>query len=304
MNKNSIKRKIKDFIYLNLGVILITIPFVFIMTPNNAVYGGVQGISIIINSLLPGFERVSYILLALNIILLLLGWLCIGKEFFLKTLYCSIASFVYAWIFEWALTEEVMKTAVGIFESNGFLVVTICGILMGAGLGLALKTGASTGGVDILQAMCYKYFKISYSKSLIFIDGTIVLIGSILLHQDIALVENILYALVLILLSGYVTDSIVFSGFNVRAMYIITKEPEQVKKYILEKLRRGVTEVPAKGGYTGDDKVMLLCVLSSREYFVLKDLIETIDDGAFIYAARASEVHGEGFSYDSFDERW
>ncbi|MBR2891296.1 MAG: YitT family protein [Bacilli bacterium] len=304
MNKNSIKRKIKDFIYLNLGVILITIPFVFIMTPNNAVYGGVQGISIIINSLLPGFERVSYILLALNIILLLLGWLCIGKEFFLKTLYCSIASFVYAWIFEWALTEEVIKTAVGIFESNGFLVVTICGILMGAGLGLALKTGASTGGVDILQAMCYKYFKMSYSKSLIFIDGTIVLIGSILLHKDIALVENILYALVLILLSGYVTDSIVFSGFNVRAMYIITKEPEQVKKYILEKLRRGVTEVPAKGGYTGDDKVLLLCVLSSREYFVLKDLIETIDDGAFIYAARASEVHGEGFSYDSFDERW
>ena len=304
MNKKSRRQKIKDFIYLNLGVIFITIPFVFIMNPNSAVYGGVQGISIIINKLFPGFDRASYVLLALNIILLLLGWLCIGREFFIKTLYCSLASFVYAWIFEWGLTTEVVQTSISIFESNGFLIVTFTGICMGAGLGLALKSGASTGGVDILQAMCYKYFKISYSKSLIFIDGSIVIIGSLLLHQGTPLVENILYALVVILLSGYVTDSIVFSGFNVRAMYIITKEPEQVKKFILEKLKRGVTEVSAKGGYTGDDKQMLLCVLSSREYYVLKELIENIDEGAFIYATRASEVHGEGFSYDSFNDRW
>ncbi|MBQ2891872.1 MAG: YitT family protein [Bacilli bacterium] len=304
MNKQSKKRKIKDFISLNIGVILSSIGFVFVMNPNNAVYGGVQGISIIFSGLFPNFERASYVLLALNIFFLILAWLFVSKEFFLKTIYCSIAGFVYAWLMEFGLTTEVVKTSIEIFNSNGFLVVFFSAVLMGAGLGLALKAGASTGGIDILQAICYKYLKIPYGKSLIFIDGTIVLIGSLLLHNDTgtAFIENILYALVMILVSGFVMDSIVFSGFNVRSMYIITKNPDEVKKYVLEKLSRGVTEINAVGGYTGETRRMLVCVLSSREYYVLKDIIQNIDPSAFIYATRASEVHGEGFSYDSFEE--
>ncbi len=302
-NKVSKRRKIKDFININIGVLLSSISFVFVMGPNNAVYGGVQGISIVINALFPALERASYVLLILNVLFLLLGLFTIGKEFFWKTLYCSIAGFFYAWLLEWCLTPKVIEISQEFFKTNGFLIVAFSAILMGTGIGMTLKAGASTGGVDILQAMFLKYFKLSYSKSLIIIDGTIVLVGSLLLHQDLAMIENILYALVMILLSGYVVDAIVFSGFNVRAMYIITNKPEEMKKYILEKLRRGVTEIPAKGGYTGDDKTMLLCVLSSREYYLLKDIIQTIDTNAFIYAARVSEVHGEGFSYDTFDER-
>ena len=302
MNKQSKKRKIKDFISLNIGVLLSSIAFVYVMTPNKAVYGGVQGISIIISGLFPNFDRVSYVLLALNIFFLILALIFVSKEFFLKTIYCSIAGFIYAWLLEFGLTSEVVKTSLEIFNSNGLLVVFFSAVLMGAGLGLALKAGASTGGVDILQAICYKYLKIPYGKSLIFIDGTIVLIGSLLLHTGTAFIENILYALVMILVSGFVMDSIVFSGFNVRSMYIITKNPDEVKKYVLEKLSRGVTEINAVGGYTGETRRMLVCVLSSREYYVLKDIIQNIDPTAFIYATRASEVHGEGFSYDSFEE--
>lgn len=302
MNKQSKKRKIKDFISLNIGVLLSSIAFVYVMTPNKAVYGGVQGISIIISGLFPNFDRVSYVLLALNIFFLILALIFVSKEFFLKTIYCSIAGFVYAWLLEFSLTSEVIKTSLEIFNSNGLLVVFFSAVLMGAGLGLALKAGASTGGVDILQAICYKYLKMPYGKSLIFIDGTIVLIGSLLLHTGTAFIENILYALVMILVSGFVMDSIVFSGFNVRSMYIITKNPDEVKKYVLEKLSRGVTEINAVGGYTGETRRMLVCVLSSREYYVLKDIIQNIDPTAFIYATRASEVHGEGFSYDSFEE--
>lgn len=302
MNKQSKKRKIKDFISLNIGVLLSSIAFVYVMTPNKAVYGGVQGISIIISGLFPNFDRVSYVLLALNIFFLILALIFVSKEFFLKTIYCSIAGFVYAWLLEFGLTSEVIKTSLEIFNSNGLLVVFFSAVLMGAGLGLALKAGASTGGVDILQAICYKYLKMPYGKSLIFIDGTIVLIGSLLLHTGTAFIENILYALVMILVSGFVMDSIVFSGFNVRSMYIITNNPDEVKKYVLEKLSRGVTEINAVGGYTGETRRMLVCVLSSREYYVLKDIIQNIDPTAFIYATRASEVHGEGFSYDSFEE--
>ena len=302
MNKQSKKRKIKDFISLNIGVLLSSIAFVFVMTPNNAVYGGVQGISVIFNGLFPGVVRASYILLILNTFFLILGLLFVGKEFFFKTVYCSIAGFAYAWLLELFMTSDVLKSCIEIFNSNGFLVVFFSAVLMGAGLGLAMKAGASTGGVDILQAIFYKYLKMPYGKSLIIIDGTIVLIGSLLLHSGTHLIENVLYALVMILVSGFVMDSIVFSGFNVRSMNIITNKPEEVKKYILEKLSRGVTEINAIGGYTGENRKMLVCVLSSREYFVLKDIIQNVDSTAFIYATRASEVHGEGFSYDSFEE--
>ena len=188
MNKQSKKRKIKDFISLNIGVLLSSIAFVYVMTPNKAVYGGVQGISIIISGLFPNFDRVSYVLLALNIFFLILALIFVSKEFFLKTIYCSIAGFVYAWLLEFGLTSEVIKTSLEIFNSNGLLVVFFSAVLMGAGLGLALKAGASTGGVDILQAICYKYLKMPYGKSLIFIDGTIVLIGSLLLHTGTAFI--------------------------------------------------------------------------------------------------------------------
>ena len=88
MNKQSKKRKIKDFISLNIGVLLSSIAVVYVITPNKAVYGGVQGISIIISGLFPNFDRVSYVLLALNIFFLILALIFVSKEFFLKTIYC------------------------------------------------------------------------------------------------------------------------------------------------------------------------------------------------------------------------
>lgn len=297
MNKN-LKRKIKDFINLNIGVALTAICLVFILDPNKAVFGGVGGIGTIINYYFPNIP-LSLIVLIINIILLLLGLLLVNKEFCLKTLYGSIAYPFFSFLFELLLNKIGVEIFIELFNKNTLLIVLSGAIIMGIGMGLALKAGASTGGVDILQAILYKHIKIPYSKSLIMIDGSIVLLGTILLQNDLVSgILFILYALAFMLVSGYVMDSIVFSGFNVRATYIITKEVEQVKQYIFTKLNRGVTEIHSTGGYTGIDRKMLLCVLSSREYYILKDTVQSIDPNAFIYVARASEVHGEGFSYD------
>lgn len=300
------KKRIKEFLMINLGVLLFSVAFVFLMEPNNQVYGGVSGISIVITTLLPSWNRASYFILFLNIILLLLGLLFVSKEFFVKTIYCSIAAFVYPWAIEWALTDTVIEVMRSLFQNNGFLIVVISAIVAGFGLGLALKGGASTGGTDIIQAILYKHFKIPYSQSLILIDGSIVVIGTILIRifggfSNLDAVLNILYAIVFILLSGYMMDAVVFSGFNVRAVYIVSKEADKIKAYILSHLERGVTVLNSEGGYTGDKQQMLMTVLSSREYYELKTAIYAYDAEAFVYAVRANEVHGEGFTYDSFE---
>ena len=179
--------------------------------------------------------------------------------------------------------------------AGSYLVFVIFGaVISGIGLGLALKRGASTGGVDIIQQIFLKYFKIPFSVSLIIIDGAIVLSASFY-FQDLF---TILYGFSFILISGFVLDSIAFSGFNSRAVNIITKEPLKIKQKIFEVLERGVTEVYARSGYEEREFTMIVCIMSNKEFYKLKSIILEIDSKAFIYVTRASEVHGEGFSYD------
>lgn len=305
MNNQKFKnRKIKDFLMINIGVLLFSLSFVFLMEPNNQVYGGVTGISIVITALLPSWTRASYFILFLNILLLLLGLIFVSKEFFMKTIYCSIAAFAFPWALEWCLTPEVLSVLRDLFQTNGFLIVTISAVVAGYGLGLALKGGASTGGTDIIQAILYKHFHMPYSKSLIFVDGSVVVAGAALLcaFGNVSVLDTVislLYAIIYIIISGSIMDAVVFSGFNVRAVYIITKENDKVKDYIMKELERGVTIVPAIGAYTNTNREMLMTVISSREYYLLKDVVYSLDATAFVYTVRASEVHGEGFSYDS-----
>jgi len=180
-------------------------------------------------------------------------------------------------------------------ENDYFLIITISAVLMGVGLGLAMKYGASTGGVDIIQFALLKYLKIPLSLSIIIIDGIVILYGAI----EFQSLATALYGLVFMFISGYFIDNIIFGGFNVRSAHIITSKPEEIKKRIFEVLGRGVTEVYARGGYSGHDKIMLICVLTTREYYQLRSLVQEIDDRAFIYVNKAAEVRGEGFTYES-----
>ena len=291
------KRKVKDFILLNIGIFMTACCLVFVCEPNGAVFGGVAGLGIILHNYIS--FPVSTIILVINIFLLIIAWIFISKEFCIKTLYGSLAYPIYAFILELLFNLVDQNIFIELYNTNGLLLIFFSSIIMGIGLGLAIKAGASTGGVDIIQALLYKYVKIPFSKSLFIVETPIIILGSIVNFSGIAGIHNALYAIAFIFISGYMMDSIIFSGFNVRATYIITNKPEEIKQQIFDKLDRGVTEIYTKGGYTGVDRKMLLCVLSSREFFILKDIIESIDPLAFIYAVRASEVHGEGFSYDA-----
>lgn len=301
------KRKIKEFLLINLGVILMAFAYSVLLDPNNVIVGGIGGIATILRDFAGDRFPSSLFILVLNIVLLFVGLIFVGKSFFLKTLYASLIYPVYTYLFE-LLNEHFLSDMLPnisninvegidarIVVAGAYLVIVLFGaVISGVGLGLALRNGASTGGVDIIQQIFLKYFKMPFSVSLIFIDGLIVLSAGIYFHD----VFTILYGALFIYLSGVVMDTIIFSGFNSRCVNIVTSKPEEIKEEIYRVLERGVTVVSAKGGYTNLDKPIIICVMHNSEFYKMKEIIRKIDERAFIYVTKASEVHGEGFSPD------
>lgn len=311
------KQKIQDFLVINFGLILMAIGYSLFVDPNNLIIGGVGGIATLLKDVLGNFAifegiHSSYIILVLNIILLIFGYFFISKNFFFKTIYASIFYPVYVYLVEIIVellgdnfivlpnvVENLQQS--GYFSNETTIVLTTGAYLMyvvfgavlcGMGIGLVLKKGSSTGGVDIIQNMLLRYLHIPFSVSLIMIDGLIVLVSALYFND----VFIILYGILFIIISGYSMDSMAFNGFNSRAVNIVTTKPEEIKIKIYELIDRGVTEIYAKTGYYGIETKMIICIMSNKEFYKVKNEILKIDQHAFIYVLRASEVHGEGFS--------
>jgi uncharacterized membrane-anchored protein YitT (DUF2179 family) len=280
------KTKFLEWVYITFGVMIASFSVSFFLDPINLVIGGVTGLGVIFKELLN--QDTSFYIFVINMILLFVGLIFLGKSFFIKTAYGSILFPVFVKLFNviyHALFTEPLQDLL--------LVVLFSSLLMGIGLGIVIKYGGTTGGSEIPQNILLKYFHIPYSVSLYLIDGLVILAGYFV-FKDITLV---LYGLVYIYLSGLVIDRVVFSGFNKRAVYIISSESEKIKERILVDLGRGVTEIKVVGAFSNTERNKLVCVLSSFEYYKLKKIIEEYDPHAFFYAVRADEVSGEGFTY-------
>ena len=279
---------------INIGIFLVSFSFTFFLDKNNFIFGGVSGIGVILKNLLGEKVPSSLIILVVNLVLLIIGLITLGKGFFLKTVLGTILFPVYSFLLELVIPEAWYP----IVNTDIFIIVIGASLIMGVGLGLAMRYDASTGGIDILQMIMLKYFKIPLSTSLVIIDGAIIVVGAITGFSSLMPIFLILYGIAYTVISGVVMDNIVFGGFNVRAAYVVTSKPEEIKKQIYDKLNRGVTEIYARGGYTLEDKKILLCVLTTREYYFLRSMALEIDPSAFVFVEKASEVHGEGFTYE------
>lgn len=286
MKKIFSKENLIEWLYINLGIILMAFAYSFFLEPMDIVTGGVSGLGIIFKHLWESDP--ANVILGLNILLLLIGFIFLGKDFFIKTVYGSIAFPLYIKLFSLLASLSNFKI------TDYFLITTFASLISGVGLGLVIRHGGTTGGTEIPQKILFKYFHMPYSVSLYILDGLVVIIGYIAYHD----VEVILYALIYIAITGVVMDAIIFSGFNKRAVYIISKENEEIKRRLLDDFSRGVTGIKVTGEYTNNEYKMLICVLSSAEYYKLRTIIEELDPTAFYFMVRASEVRGEGFTYD------
>ena len=279
--KKVIKQKIriKELIEFIIGCFLVALAFNLFMSPNNLVAGGVSGFSLILKHFF-GLNPSTIISVA-NVFLIILSFLVLGKEKTKATILGSILFPIFV-----SLTEH-LSTYISFKESEMILIAVFGGVLQGLGAGLIFRAGYSTGGTDILNMIVSKIFKISLGNSMFFTDGTIIVIGAFVFGFN-----HLMYSLIILYLISTLTDKVVLGISDSKAFYIITSKEKEVKDFVINELKHGVTEFNAKGGFNSENQTVLMSVVPTREYYKLKEGIHNIDKNAFFVAMDSYEVKG------------
>ncbi|MFJ8236691.1 YitT family protein [Ureibacillus sp. NPDC094379] len=281
-NKNksllSTNHNISEYIYVLLGAFIVAFAFNGFLFPNQIASGGVSGISTILYGLF-GWNA-GLVQYAFNIPLFIAGVLTLGKKFGIKSLVGTLALPLFV----------ILTGNLDPLTSNPLLGSLFGGIVVGLGIGIVFKGNASTGGTDLLAQIITKYTGLSLGTSVLLIDGFIVLSAAIVFD-----VEKGLYALIALFVTTKTIDIVQLGFSQSKMVYIITEKPEEMRQAIYSEIDRGVTKMPAFGGYTGEQRIMLMVVVYQTEFTKLKHVIKIIDPAAFVIVSDAYEVLGEGF---------
>lgn len=278
-----IKKYIYELFLLTVGCIIMACGTSFFLLPNQLSSGGFAGLATITYYLLK--IPLGTTMFALNIPLFILGYIRIGKNFLVKSLLGTTILAIFIDILDKlpALTQD------------RFLGCIYGGIAMGIGTAIVLKSNSSTGGTDLLSYIIRSY-KTNYRTS-----SLIVGVDSIIIALNVIFFKNIeigLYSAITIYLMGKMID-IIFEGINfTKIMFIISDKYEKIAEEIGNKIDRGSTGIYAKGMYTNEEKIMLLCVGSRNEIAKIKQIAVSIDKKAFIIISNARETWGKGFKKD------
>ena len=273
------KSKVKRYIEFSFGCLIVAIAFNLFLSPNNLVPGGVGGISIILNYVF-GINTVLVISI-LSIFCLILSYIFLGVK---KTKGSILGTILFP-VFV-ALTANI-GNIITIDNTQLFLSAIFGGVLYGFGAGIIFRAGFTTGGTDILNQIMSKYLKISMGKSMIFCDGTIVLLSGLAFG-----ITKLLYSAIILYLISYMSDRVILGISDSKAFYIITDHEDEIREFVLKYLNHGVTIFNAVGGFDNKKENVLLCVLPTKDYFRLKEGIHEIDKDAFFVVTDAYEVFG------------
>ena len=254
------------------------------LEPAGLITGGATGIALAVGRL-TGLS-VSGFLLFFNLAMLAWGWLVLGRAFAFNTLASSILSPVFL-----ALWERLLA---GRGLTDDIVLCTIfSGLGIGAALGVVIRAGASTGGMDIPPLVLQKWFRWPVSVTMMVFDVAIVL-GQV----PFSPLPQVLYGIVMILTHTIVMDKMLMMGESRTEVKLISERSEELCEAILSQLDRGVTILNGAGGYTHEPAAVLLSVVSNRELPKLERLVHDIDPACFLIVSRVTEVSGRGFSLD------
>ena len=267
-----------------LGNVLYALTVKVFLLPANLVSGGATGIALAANHLTG--VSVSGFLFLVNMSMLILGLIVLGKAFVATTLASTFLIPAALEVFDRLLGDFVLTDDI-------LLCTLFAGLGVGVSLGIVIRTGASTGGMDIPPLILYKCFRIPVSVSLYAFDVCI-----LLLQAPFQKAENILYGIVFVLLSAIALDKTMMIGTTQTEVKIMSGKSEEIREAILKQLDRGVTLLNAEGGYLHDKSQMIFSVISNRELFKLEKIVHGIDPASFMVVTRVSEVKGRGFSMD------
>lgn len=260
------------------GVTIVALAFNLLVLPSKIVYG-MNGVGVMLNSIY-GIDP-SIVILIGSSILLILSYFALGK---MKTINSILGTLSVPILIK--LTENINHYVV-INQDDSLLIVLMGAALTGFGLGLVFKSGFSTGGTDILNQIVSKYFKMSLGNAMFFTDGLIIVCGIFVFGWT-----NFMYSILSLYIISIMTDKVVLGISNSKAFYIITEHETDVKRFITQYLNHGVTVFDVRGGYTGNNKKMIMCIIPTKEYYLFKEGISNIDPKAFFVVTDSYEVSG------------
>lgn len=271
-----------DFLIILGGVFLQALGMRLFLIPAHLASGGVAGLAQIINY--HTHFPIGIMVILGNIPLFVLGWRYLGGfRFALRTIFAVVVFSVFVDGLAWILPANGLTRDLNLNALYG-------GVISGIGYGLVYRGKGTSGGSDILGRILNHWKGISISQSYLLTDAGIMLLAGLSFSW-----ENALYAIVSLYISGLAAEAALEGSNVVRTVMIITDKPEEIRMKILHDLERGVTIIPAVGGYSGVTKSILYCVLSRSEIAQIKAMVRQVDPAAFVVISQAHEALGEGF---------
>lgn len=285
--RKQLKKTLADVCMLTLGSVIFAAGVACFLDPNSIASGGVSGIAIIITKffdLLPTGTVIALI----NVPILLIGTLKFGFKFLASTMYTVLVS---------SIAVDALAIFVGPLTDNLFLASVGGAVLIGLGIGLVFRVGATTGGTDVIVKLLRTKFR-HLPTGIVFtiVDGCVCLASGLVFHN----IEITIYAVITLMLSSMVINKVLYGGDSARMIYIISSENQIIAKRLMKEVDVGATFFRGNGAYSGEKFDVLMVVLRAKLLPQARDIVKQVDDGAFMIVTNATSVFGEGFKeYDS-----
>lgn len=277
------KQWLNDFFILNAGTLLTAVGSYFFKFPNNFSTGGVTGISVVMTHYFPGLSN-GTIVSVINIALLIVGLLLLGKGFGFKTFYVTVAFSAMLKILEviWPMTQPL--------TDQPFMELLLGVFLPAWGSALLFNIGSSTGGTDIIAMIVKKYFKCHIGRALLIVDFFITLLTFVAFGPEIGL-----FSMVGLFIRSFAVDLFLENMNTYKYFTIITDKPQEIYSYITDVLHRGATVYQAEGLYKHTEKTVIMTAQGKKQALHLQDVIRQKDPHAFVLVTNTSEIIGKGF---------
>ena len=261
-----------------VGIVLLSLSYNIFMRATNAMYG-IGGVGIVMNKLF-GIPNYLFILIA-NIFLLMLSYVLLGKEVTARSALGSILYPIFIHLTEWIIPY------VNLSSLEKIVMVVSGAIITGFGLGMIFRSAYTTGGTDILDQILSKYLKLSIGKAMIIVDGLVIILCSLCYGFEV-----MIYSIITLYIVSLISDKVIIGISQSKAFYIITDNETSIKKFLINELKHTVTVLHGRGGYTGDNQKVIMCIIPTREYYVVKEMIKELDPNAFFLVTDSYEVSG------------
>lgn len=292
--KKKIIKNVKYWTVLNIGVLLLSLGVHMFEIPNNFVMGGVSGLSILITppikNLFEAFDE-NILITIINVVLLVIGFIFLGKGVGLKTVFCTVMYNVELWLFELIIPMD--EPLSGMENAGSLLEAVYAVVSVGVAQAIIFYCGASSGGTDIIALIVKKFAKVNIGPAIIASDFVIAFIAFFVPWQkpEVAMVSVLGVAL-----RSFAIDGIIENIAKTKYVTIITEHPDIVGNIIFKEVNRGYTKYSAQGGYTGGDRTIIITVCQRAQAIRLKEKLLEAEPAAFTIITDANEILGKGFA--------